>query len=284
MAAPALTLVSPAVFEDAAAIARHVQPEEPLFCFSATALQAQLEVFRNGFPGLISFAVKSNPSREVIATLAEAGLSHWDVASVHEMAMVHSVTPDAVFHYHNPVKSRREIADAYHKFGCRRFAVDCREELQKIADITGSDPSVEIAVRFVLPRERTSSAHDFSTKFGAPEHIAAALLQDARARSFAAMLTFHPGSQSRDPQVYVRHLEAAARIAEAAGVKVGKINVGGGFPATYPHSAPVTGLDGFFAAISDATWPAEAGMRAWPRPRCGVHVASHPGEARLFGR
>ena len=69
------------------------------------------------------------------------------------------------------MKSRREIADAYKVYGCRRFAVDCREELQKVAEVVGNDHAVEIAVRFVLPRERTSSAHDFSTKFGAPEHI-----------------------------------------------------------------------------------------------------------------
>lgn len=253
MTAPALTVLPSAVFEDACAVTCHVQPEEPLFCFSAGALDAQLKVFTAGFPGLVSFAVKSNPSREVITALADAGLEHWDVASVHEMALVQSVSPKAVFHYHNPVKSKREIADAYHKFGCRRFAVDCREELQKIAETVGSDSTAEIAVRFVLPRDRSLSAHDFSTKFGAPEHIAASLLQDTAQLGFIPMLTFHPGSQSRDPQVYVRHIEAAARISTAAGIKVGKINVGGGFPATYPNSAPITDLNGFFTAISDAT-------------------------------
>ena len=30
------------------------------------------------------------------------------------------------------VINRREIQNAYQKFGCRRFAVDCREELAKI--------------------------------------------------------------------------------------------------------------------------------------------------------
>jgi ornithine decarboxylase len=251
MAAPALNLVSHTAYADAPAVARHMQPEEALFCFSAQTLQARLQRFISGFPGIVSYAVKSNPSSDVIATLAAAGLAHWDVASVHEMALVRSVSNDAAFHYHNPVKSKREIIDAYHKYGCRRFAVDCREELQKIADVAGRDSSVEIAVRFVLPRERTSSAHDFSTKFGAPEHIAIALLQQSDALGFVPVLSFHPGSQSRDPQVYVRHIEAAARIAKAAGVHVGKINVGGGFPAAYPHSQPAS-LESFFATIADA--------------------------------
>lgn len=252
MAAPALTVMPSQAFADARDVSAVRQPEEALFCFSAAALQERLAMFNEGFPGTVSYAVKSNPSPGVIAALADAGLSHWDVASVHEMALVHGIARKAVFHYHNPVKSRRETADAYRLYGCRRFAVDCREELQKIASIVGTDDSVEIAVRFVLPRERTSSAHDFSTKFGAPEHIAVALLQETVALGFAPVLTFHPGSQSRDPQVYVRHIEAAARIARTAGVRIRVLNVGGGFPARYPHSVP-SPLPQFFAAIAEAT-------------------------------
>lgn len=252
MTAPALDVISSTRFADAATVARELQPEEAVFCFSNAALLERLEMFQSGFPGKVSFAVKSNPAREVVAALAAAGLHHWDVASVQEMSLVHGISSDARFHYHNPVKSRREISEAYHKFGCRRFAVDCREELQKIAAVTGRDSSVEIAVRFVLPRERTSSAHDFSTKFGAPEHIAIALLQQADGLGFTPLLTFHPGSQSRDPQTYVRHTEAAARIAAGAGIHIGKLNVGGGFPASYPNSQPVAPLAGFFSTIAEA--------------------------------
>ena len=249
MTAPASKF--PAVWTDALAVSKQFQPEEAVFCFASGELKSRLKLFVTGFPGLVSFAVKANPASEVIAALAEAGLKHWDVASVHEMKLVQAISPKAKFHYHNPVKSKREISDAYHIHGCRRFAVDCREEVRKIADAAGQDRSVELAVRFVLPRERTSSAHDFSTKFGAPEHIAVELLQDAHRRGFVPMLTFHPGSQSRDPQVYVRHIEAAHRIAKISGVHIGKLNVGGGFPAAYPLSQPAP-LDDYFTAISEA--------------------------------
>jgi ornithine decarboxylase len=214
----------------------------------------------------VSYAVKSNPSRQVLETLAAAGLRHWDVASVQEMAAVRAVSKTAIFHYHNPVKSRREIGDAYQLHGCRRFAVDCREELAKIGDIAGGDASVEIAVRLVLPRERTSSAHDFSTKFGAPEHICVELLKDAAARGFKVMLTFHPGSQSREPHTYQRHIEAAARISATAGIAISKLNVGGGFPANYLLSkAPP--LATFVAAIAEAATRA-FGKGREPRLEC----------------
>ena len=251
MAQAALNIVSAPFYANALAVADVMQPEEAVFCFSADALTERLRRFQSGFPGTVSFAVKSNPSKEVANTLAAAGLSHWDVASVQEMALVRSAAPAAHFHYHNPVKSRREIFDAYHKYGCRRFAVDAREEVAKIAEIVGADSSVELAVRFVLPRDRATSAHDFSTKFGAPEHIAIELLQDIARRGYVPVMTFHPGSQSRDPQVYVRHIEAAARISRAAGIHLGKLNVGGGFPASYPLSRPAP-LEDFFRVIGDA--------------------------------
>ncbi|MDE2446515.1 MAG: type III PLP-dependent enzyme [Alphaproteobacteria bacterium] len=237
--------------ENAAAVAYAMQPDEPLFCFSPQALTDRANVFLNGFPGLVTFAVKSNPSEHVVRTLAKAGLTHWDVASVHEMKLVAGISPDAKFHYHNPVKSRREIEDAYKTYGCRRFVVDCREELQKIVDIVGPSDEIEIAVRFVLPRDRGSSAHDFSTKFGAPEHICVELLKKVVELGYRPMLTFHPGSQSRDPQTYVRHIEAAARIAKTADVKVFALNVGGGFPANYMLStAPEPSV--FFRIIDEA--------------------------------
>lgn len=236
---------------DAAALSEDLQPDEPVFCFSPSTLAARAQLFIRNFPGLVTFAVKANPSVDVIRTLAETGISSWDVASVHEMKLVHSIQPMAHFHYHNPVKSRREIEEAYTKYQCRRFVVDCREELAKVFSIVGADTKVQIAVRFVLPRERGSSAHDFSTKFGAPEHICVELLMQAQALGYQTALTFHPGSQSKEPQVYVRHIEAAARIARMANIELRILNVGGGFPANYMLStAPEPPV--FFRIIEDA--------------------------------
>lgn len=235
-------------YADAGQVAEKLAPEAPVFCISRKQLAERVAIFDKGFPGMVSYAVKSNPSHEVLRALAQFGVEHWDVASVQEMEAVTRAGGKPVFHYHNPVKSRAEIRDAYFKHGCRRFAVDCREELRKIAGIVGSPKGVEIAVRFVLPRERTSSAHDFSTKFGAPDYICVELLKEAKELGFTPMLTFHPGSQSRDPLVYKRHIEAAARIARNAQVEIAKLNVGGGFPANYQRS---TGgpLGPFFAMI-----------------------------------
>jgi ornithine decarboxylase len=251
---------------DAAALSVLLQPDEPVFCFSASGLEARAQVFQKHFPGLVTFAVKSNPSPQVIRTLAASGISTWDVASVHEMKLVHGIQPSALFHYHNPVKSRAEIEAAYKTYGCKRFVVDCREELSKIEDIVGRDESIQIAVRFVLPRDRGSSAHDFSTKFGAPEHICVELLQKAKSLGYKTALTFHPGSQSKEPQVYVRHIEASARIARMANIQISTLNVGGGFPANYMLStAPEPTV--FFRIIDDAVKLYFAGVQT-PKLEC----------------
>ena len=115
-------------FETAAAASLALKPDAPLFCFSAPQLLARTQIFLKGFPGEVTFAVKANSSSQVIKGLADAGVKAWDVASVHEMAMVSKIVPKARFHYHNPVKSRREISDAYKLYACKRYVVDCREE------------------------------------------------------------------------------------------------------------------------------------------------------------
>ena len=238
-------------FANAAEVARKAQPDEPLFCFSKAELIGRARLFLDQFPGETAYAVKCNAGEHVIAGLMEAGVKVFDVASVEEMAGVSAIFPAAEFHYHNPIKSRREILRAYEAFGCRRFAVDDASEIEKIREVTGGGADIEIAVRFRLPRLGGSSAHDFSTKFGATRDEAADLLQQVVASGMKPCLTFHPGSQCVNPQAYVRHIQAARQISLAAGVRLYRLNVGGGFPAQYMGD-DVPELAVFFEAIAGA--------------------------------
>jgi ornithine decarboxylase len=239
---------SRAVFADAIDVAARLSPEAPVFCFSPSTLMASARRFLAGFPGETAFAVKSNDTAPVLKTLARAGIAVWDVASVQEMAKVRAAGGTGVFHYHNPVKSRAEIRDAATVYGCRRFAVDSVEELTKISEVLAGVDGIEIAVRFVLPRGEATSAHDFSSKFGATETEAVDLLRRIAALGHAPVLTFHPGSQCTSVNAYARHIEAASAISRAAGVTLAALNVGGGFPARYVLSEGGP-LDGYFAAI-----------------------------------
>ena len=209
--------------------------ERPVFCLSPGELKRQARTFLSGFPGDVAYAVKANPGEEVIKALYDGGIRVFDVASTVEMKAVMRLCGPVTFHYHNPVKSRAEIATAWHTFGVRRFAADCREEISKIAQVAGHMSGAEVAIRFRLPSSK-ASVHDFSSKFGVDENTAVQLVHFARLNGFVPVLTFHPGSQCTDPAAWVAHIEAAARIARAAGIKLTRLNVGGGFPSRYPGS------------------------------------------------
>lgn len=237
-------------FEDALEVARELNPDTPVLCFSDAALAGTARAFIAGFPGEVSYAVKANSQPEVLTTLAAAGIAMFDVASVEEMAHVRAHVPEAAFHYHNPVKSRAEIVAAFRRFGCLRFAVDDDRELGKIAGALGLVRGLEIAVRFRLPKLGLS-AHDFSSKFGATPEEAVRLLAAVAALGYRPVLTFHPGSQCTDPQAYARHIAAAAAIAREAGVRLMALNVGGGFPARYRDGA-TPDRDAFFDVIAGA--------------------------------
>jgi ornithine decarboxylase len=237
-------------FDDAADVAVTLAPEAPTFCYSAEIVHSRARTFLSEFPGEVAYAVKANSDPDVLLTLASCGIHIFDVASVEEMALVRSLVPGARLHYHNPVKSRSEIAKAYRLYGCRRFAADHADEIDKITAVVGDAPGTEIAVRFRLTTNG-DSAHDFSSKFGATPEEASDLLRQAVVAGFVPVLTFHPGSQCLKPSAYARHIRQAAQIAADAGVTLATLNVGGGFPARYLAS-DVPPLEDYFHAI-DAT-------------------------------
>ncbi len=237
-------------FRDSLHVATSLNCEAPVLCFSPATLAQRATQFISGFPGEVAYAVKANPCPQVIRVLAGAGVKVFDVASIREMETIGQVCPDATMHYHNPVKSRSEIATAWHGYGCRRFAADCRAELDKISQSVGSVAGTEIAIRFRLP-SHNASAHDFSSKFGADEQTAAELMKSAMQCGFSPLLTFHPGSQCTDPQAWTMHIEAAGRIARGAGIALTRLNVGGGFPSSYSHSSGPA-LAAYFQTIADS--------------------------------
>ena len=151
------------VWANPAEIIRNLQPENPVMVFAPSVLRATAQRFLQGFPGLVTYAVKSNPDEAVIRTLAAAGVSGFDVASPYEIDLIGRLAPDAARHYHNPVRSRAEIAHAVDA-GIKAWSVDSQSELEKLfASVPAGN--CEISPRFKLPV--LGAAYDFGSKFGA---------------------------------------------------------------------------------------------------------------------
>ena len=227
---------------------RNVRPENPVIFFSPTVLQATARRFIDGFPGMVTYAVKTNPSEVVIENLSAAGVRGFDVASPNEIRLIRRLAPDAALHYNNPVRSRAEIAQAV-ELGVKSWSVDSASELEKLIELVPND-ACEISVRFKLPV--AGAAYNFGAKFGATVELAAQLLKRAAEAGFIPSLTFHPGTQCTDPHAWEAYIREGANIARAAGVTIARLNVGGGFPS-HRLNAVVPQLEETFQLIDRVT-------------------------------
>jgi ornithine decarboxylase len=206
---------------------RTIQPETPVLFFSPAALQAAARRFIDGFPGMVTYAVKSNPEEVVIENFSAAGVRGYDVASPFEMRMIRRLAPDAALHYNNPVRARHEIATAV-ELGVKSYSVDSHSELAKLIEMVPAE-GCEISVRFKLPV--SGAAYNFGAKFGATAELATELLAKVAQAGFIPSITFHPGTQCTDPAAWESYIRTAADIARDADVTIARLNVGGGFPS-----------------------------------------------------
>ena len=125
--------------------------------------------FVDKFPGRSLYAVKANPSPTLLQILWEEGVTHYDVASIGEVRLVHETLPEAVLCFMHPVKAEEAIAEAYFDHGVKTFSLDTIEELEKIVRATSTDgvaaTDLNLLVRF---RSTTSMRSSASAPSSAP--------------------------------------------------------------------------------------------------------------------
>lgn len=211
------------------------------------------------------YAVKANPSPDLIRTLWDSGITHFDVASIAEVRLVRGLLPHATLCFMHPIKGEEAISEAYFKHGVRTFSLDSMAELDKIVRATDSATDLTLCVRL-----RVSSGHSklsLASKFGVAADEAAPLLMAARQAADALGICFHVGSQAMSPQAYADAMaQVRAAIVEAS-VTVDIVDVGGGFPSVYPGMEP-TALEGYFEVISRAyeALPISYSAELWCEP------------------
>jgi len=240
--------LSKTIWTQPSEIIRTKQPDHPVLVFSPAVLQATARRFLKGFPGVVTYAVKSNPDEMVIQNLVAAGVKGFDVASPFEIDLIRRLAPGAALHYHNPVRGREEIAHAV-RAGVKTWSVDSRSELEKLIEMVPTE-NCEISVRFKLPVQ--GAAYNFGAKFGATAELAAELLRRAAEAGFIPSLTFHPGTQCTDPAAWEAYILVASEICATAGVRAHRLNVGGGFP-NHRKMGPAPVLEDIFDLIDRAT-------------------------------
>jgi len=127
------------------------------------------------------------------------------------------------------VARRDHLAQAY-ALGVRLFVVDSSGEVAKLADVA---PGAAVLVRIVT--SGSGSDWPLSRKYGCTVDEAVALLVAAGRHGLdPAGVSFHVGSQQRDPQAWGAPVASAAKVfaaVRAAGFHPWLLDLGGGFPA-----------------------------------------------------
>lgn len=250
-------------------LATALRPVQPVTLIRPHAARRAARFFVEKFPGRSLYAVKANPSPDLLQILWDAGVTHYDVASIAEVRLVAQTLPQAVICFMHPVKAVEAISEAYFTYGVRTFSLDTGEELEKIVGATATE-GVAATDLNLLVRIRVSSDHaklSLASKFGAEPQEMKALLMATRQAADALGICFHVGSQAMSPAAYREAMERVrAAIVEAA-VTVDIVDVGGGFPSSYPGMEPPP-LEAYFAVIHEAfeSLPVSYSSELWCEP------------------
>ena len=246
-----------------------LRPVQPVTLLRPHAAKRAARFFVEKFPGRSLYAVKANPSPDLLQVLWDSGVTHYDVASIGEVRLVAETLPEAVLCFMHPVKAEEAIAEAYFSHGVHTFSLDTIEELEKIVRATSTNgvPATDLNL---LVRLQVSSEHaklSLASKFGALPHELKPLLFAARQAADALGICFHVGSQAMTPAAYSEAMERVRDAIVEAAVTVDIVDVGGGFPSSYPGMEPPP-LEAYFEVIHNAfeSLPISYSAELWCEP------------------
>ena len=216
---------------------RHRRDDGPCLVVDLDVVRENYLGFAKALPDTrVFYAVKANPAPEVLSLLAGLG-SCFDTASVPEIEMVLAAGASADrISYGNTIKKERDVARAY-TLGVRLFAVDCQAEVDKVARAA---PGSRVFCRILS--DCVGAEWPLSRKFGCEPAMAADVLEHAHRLGLEPYgISFHVGSQQRNPQAWDRALASAAAVFRECGdrgITLSMVNLGGGFPTKYLKSVP----------------------------------------------
>lgn len=209
------------------------------------------------------YAVKANPDRRVLKVLAQEGCG-FEIASTAELDMLLALgVPAAEVFYSNPMKSRDAIAYAAAK-GVEWFVIDSVDELRRVHEVRAD---AKMYLRVSTPN--IGSDWPLSGKFGAGAAETREIIATAARRGAdLAGVTFHAGSQCRNPENWRVGIEKARTVFDAmakAGLRPRLLDIGGGFPVR--HVKPIPSIEVIGEVVNEA-------LKAFPEE---VRVIAEPG-------
>ena len=187
----------------------------------------------------------------------------FEIASISELDLLLSLGVPAVdIYYSNPMKSRAYLEYAASK-GVEWYVLDSIEELRKIVSVK---PNAKMYLRVDTPN--IGSDWPLAGKFGTH----AAEIQDiineaANLKADLAGVTFHVGSQCRNPQNWRVGIERAKKVfadMRRVGLTPRLLNIGGGYPVRHVKPIPSIEIIGEVVNAAIADLPKEVRVMAEP--------------------
>ncbi len=257
---------------DQVRLAARERYDRPFLLIDPQIIRTKARRFKAAMPRVHPhYAVKANPHPTVLRTLIEEGAG-FEIASIAELDLLLGLgVPAAEIYYSNPVKSCAYVEYAAAR-GVQWYAVDSVEELCKIVTIK---PDAKLYLRIDVPNE--GSDWPLSGKFGAYPHEAEEIIAAAaRLKADLAGVTFHVGSQCRNPKNWRVGIDSAKRMMRRMrlkGLKPRLLNIGGGYPVR--HTKPIPSVEQIGEGVNSALASLPDDVRVMAEP--GRYLVSDAG-------
>jgi len=236
----------------------------PFLLVDTAIVRTKVRRFKAAMPRVSPhYAVKANPDPRVLKVMIEEGAG-FEIASIAELDMLLELgVPAAEVYYSNPMKSRAYIEYAAAK-GVEWFVLDSIEELRKIHSVKRD---AKLYVRIEAPN--VGSDWPLAGKFGMkPGEVDGVIAEAVALKADLAGVTFHVGSQCRNPENWRVGIQSAKRVFKKmrlAGLNPRLLNIGGGYPVR--HVKPIPSIEKIAEVVS-------YGLRDVPQ---SVRVMAEPG-------
>ena len=213
-----------------------LKPVNPVYCIRPKSIENSVKFFKNNFPGKILYAVKTNPNKTVLKLISNNGVNNFDVASIEEIKLISKLNTNAKLYFMHTIKAREDISEAYFNYSVKDFALDTKEELQKILESTNYAKDLNLYIRIAISNEFAEI--DLSRKFGALPSEALGLVRLCKQHGKKIGISFHVGSQCMHKISFSKGIKEIGNIIKKTKIIPDVINVGGGFPSIYPDLKP----------------------------------------------
>lgn len=222
--------------------------QKPYYCIYPHVYRARAREFVAAFPGRVLYAVKANDHPAILRLLHEGGVQHFDCASVPEIELVREHCPGTTPYFMVPVRLRGAAEDAYGRLRVRHFMVDHASGIDLLAEEIDLH-KVTVFVRMAVHHD--SALQDLSTKFGAEPEQVPGLLMTLKERGAEPALAFNVGSSVMQTNAYLHAMQKAGEVLEQIPFQVSLVDIGGGYPLSYPRF-PAPTLSEYHETIREA--------------------------------